>query len=60
MLRRQRRALSRTRLGLLAVPVLLAARAFAAVEAEKPGEYEVKSAFLFHFARLPGRSRGWR
>ena len=36
--------------GRLLAVLLLCARALA--EAEKPAEYEVKSAFLFHFARL--------
>jgi hypothetical protein len=38
--------------GRLLAVVLLAARAATGAEAQKPTEYEVKSAFLFHFARL--------
>jgi hypothetical protein len=36
----------------VAPAVLAAATSVLAAEAEKPGEYDVKSAFLFHFARL--------
>jgi hypothetical protein len=50
-MRRVRRRLALGLLGGLAAACLLAGGARAAVE-EKPSEYEVKAAFLFHFARL--------
>jgi hypothetical protein len=47
-----RRVLLRGAAAALAALAFVPLRMAAAAEAEKPGEYEVKSAFLFHFARL--------